>query len=127
MDHYPHNPDRRDIAAPNWWLLFALVFVIALLGWQTYRLAKISPLHDPSAAARPITPRGELWSDEKAQIAIYNAAHRSVVHVTSLRVRQGGIFDMREEEGTGSGFLWDEKGHVVTNFHVVYQAPDLSA
>ena len=124
MDHYPpHRQVRRVSTPPNWWLLAALVFVVALLGWQTYRLARKSPLHNPDAEARPVTPRGELWADEKAQIALYESAHRSVVHVTSLRVRQGGIFDVpSEEQGSGSGFLWDEEGHVVTNFHVVYEA-----
>jgi S1-C subfamily serine protease len=108
-------------------MLFALVFVVGLLIWQTYRLSQKSPLHDPTAQSRSITPRGELWSDEHAQISLYNDTHASVVHVTSLRVRSGGSFRLpsqrdEQEQGTGSGFVWDTDGHVVTNFHVIQEA-----
>ncbi len=124
MEQHPQQrPIPRISTPPNWWLLFALVFVVGLLVWQTYRLSHQSPLNDPNAKARPITPRGELWSDEQAQIDLYNATHESVVHVTSLRVRTNDRFRMpSQEQGTGSGFIWDAEGHVVTNYHVIQDA-----
>ena len=72
--HPPRRPIQRVSTPPNWWLMFALFFVVGLLAWQTYRLSKKSPLHNPNAQARPITPRGEFWGDEQAQIELYNAA-----------------------------------------------------
>ncbi len=113
----------RVSGTPNWWLLAALIFVVGLLVWQTYRLSQRTPLHDPNAKARPITPRGDLGSDEKSQIQLYKEAHQSVVHVTSLGSRSGDRFSMPDQEqGTGSGFVWDQDGHVVTNFHVIQNA-----
>ncbi len=122
MEHQPRY--QRHRTSTHWWLLLALLFVVGLLAWQTYRLYHRSPLHNPNAKARPVTPRGELWADEKGQIELYKSVHRSVVHVTSLLMSQGGSFQMPNEEkiGTGSGFVWDKDGHIVTNFHVIQGA-----
>jgi S1-C subfamily serine protease len=43
-----------------------------------------------------------------------------VVHVTSLRETRVNFFDTQNvPEGTGSGFIWDDGGHIVTNYHVI--------
>jgi S1-C subfamily serine protease len=44
-----------------------------------------------------------------------------VVHVTSLAERVDGLTldSLQIPEGTGSGFVWDDAGHIVTNFHVI--------
>ena len=46
---------------------------------------------------------------------------RSVVHITSLETHRDRMtLDVSEiPQGTGSGFVWDQNGHIVTNFHVV--------
>ncbi len=77
----------------------------------------------PGGAAR-ITPRGDLAADEKSMIAIFRQASPSVVHITTLAVRQDAFsFDVLQiPQGTGSGFVWDADGHVVTNFHVIQEA-----
>jgi S1-C subfamily serine protease len=81
-------------------------------------------LLDPKAAPRPVAPRGELAADEKATIALFRQASPSVVHITTLTV-QRDIFTLnllQIPEGTGSGFIWDESGNIVTNFHVIQNA-----
>ncbi len=81
------------------------------------------PLHADSQA-RAVAPRGDLMDVEKTIIAIYERNRSSVVHITSPEVlvrtedAWGPGVD-RIPEGTGSGFVWDERGFVVTNYHVV--------
>jgi S1-C subfamily serine protease len=77
--------------------------------------------------ARAVEPRGELDAEERHTIELFERANRAVVHIntTTLRyVRRGFLTTEAVEipEGTGSGFFWDERGHVVTNYHVVRNA-----
>jgi len=82
-----------------------------------------------NAAPRIVTARGELASDEKSTIDLFQTSSRSVVYITSKAVRREpiGMFRVLEvpEEGTGSGFIWDEQGHIVTNFHVIRGAEEV--
>jgi len=70
---------------------------------------------------RPVTPRGPLGADEQAVIALFERARASVVYIaTTERVINPwtrNVFQV--PRGTGSGFIWDERGHVVTNAHVI--------
>ncbi|MEW6689996.1 MAG: trypsin-like peptidase domain-containing protein, partial [Pseudomonadota bacterium] len=65
-----------------------------------------------------------LTEDEKSNIAVFESASPSTVHVTTLEtVRNLFSLDVFQvPRGTGSGFVWDERGHVVTNFHVIQGA-----
>jgi len=77
-----------------------------------------------TAQPRAITPRGPLAEDEKANIAVFRNASPSVVNITTLE-NQRNLFSLdvfQVPKGTGSGFIWDERGHVVTNFHVIQGA-----
>jgi S1-C subfamily serine protease len=76
---------------------------------------------------RPIAqrPDDKLGADEQATIDVFGKFSRSVVHITSLETHRDRMtLDVTEiPQGTGSGFVWDQTGHIVTNFHVV-QAGD---
>jgi S1-C subfamily serine protease len=74
--------------------------------------------------SRPITPRGDLSDDEKSTIQIFREASPSVVHITTLSRQPDRLnFNILEiPEGTGTGFIYDDAGHVVTNFHVIRNA-----
>jgi S1-C subfamily serine protease len=78
------------------------------------------------ANPRTVTPRGELGAEEKATIDLFQRARGSVVYIsTSDRVFDPwtrNVFSI--PRGTGSGFIWDDAGHVVTNNHVIAGAAD---
>lgn len=104
------------------WPLLAILAIAVALVW-IYRPGSWSA-HDPNAKPRPVADRGPLDEDEQRTIELYKNARPSVVHVTRLS-RQRDYFTMNLEqipEGTGSGFIWDDAGHVVTNYHVVKDA-----
>ena len=77
----------------------------------------------PKAAAAT-----ELDRDEEATISLFAAASPAVVFVTStiLHLDQVSLDPRAMPAGTGSGFIWDRRGHVVTNFHVIEGADALS-
>jgi S1-C subfamily serine protease len=103
-------------------LLIAVLLVVQF--WTMGRAGRLPIIQfDPEAQPRPIAPAGDLADDEKATIALFKQSSRSVVHVTTAQVGRDLRFNvMEQEKGTGSGFIWDENGHIVTNFHVVQGA-----
>ena len=84
-------------------------------------LGHLSTVEAAAAAPRPITPRGELSAEEKSNIAIFESSKASVVYIsTSARVMNFWTRNvMTVPRGTGSGFIWDDGGHVITNLHVL--------
>lgn len=63
-----------------------------------------------------------LLEDEKNTISIFENTVKSVVNVTNIKKVRARFFDYDATEvpvGAGSGFVWDKKGHIITNFHVI--------
>src|SRR5215831_15085943 len=75
------------------------------------------------AASEPrvTTPRGDLAEDEKAVIELFRNTCDSVAFIEPIDAPsdQWGNTGEAQPIGTGSGFVWDTAGHVVTNYHVV--------
>jgi S1-C subfamily serine protease len=96
----------------------------ALLGILAFGTAGCSPTAE--AAPRPITPRGELTAEERSNIGVFESWKGSVVFITTRnRVVDFWTRDvMSVPRGTGSGFVWDEQGHIVTNLHVIADAAE---
>jgi S1-C subfamily serine protease len=124
-------PERRPASRPPFSALWPLLLLVALVAggfllWRAW--SRNADIHDPSAAPRAITARGDLSAEEKATIAIYEQAAPSVVHVTNLEVRRDRLTLNLQQipAGTGSGFIWDHKGHIVTNYHVIQGADSAS-
>ncbi|MFZ5467071.1 MAG: S1C family serine protease [Pseudomonadota bacterium] len=104
------------------WL--ALLAVLLILIWQV----PFGPWFGGGSGTEPrtVTPRGDLAADEAATIELFEKARESVVFITTREQVQDlwtrDVFSV--PRGTGSGFLWDEAGHVVTNFHVIQGASE---
>lgn len=84
----------------------------------------VTALIDEAAPAKPPPSANEpsaLLESERNTMDVFRRADPSVVFVTNKALRRD-FFSMNVTEvpqGAGSGFLWDEHGHVVTNFHVL--------
>ena len=76
------------------------------------------------AVPRAITARGDLAGDERNTIELFQATSPAVVYITSIELRRN-LFSLNIYEipkGTGSGFIWDQEGRIVTNYHVIEDA-----
>ncbi len=68
-----------------------------------------------------------LLPDERNTVTVFEKASPKVVYVHRLAtVTNHSLQKMHIADGAGSGIIWDDKGHVVTNFHVIKGADDLA-
>lgn len=108
------------------WLTLALAGLILI--WRVAPVLVESWLPHENATPRTVTARGNIAEDEKATISLFENSRDSVVFITTkAQVRDfwtRNVFTV--PRGTGSGFIWDDAGHVVTNFHVIQNASQAS-
>jgi S1-C subfamily serine protease len=98
------------------YLLLAILLVLGVMIAQPYIQQRLYSATTP----RAVEPRGDLAGWEKTAIEIFNRAAPSVVHVSGQA--SSGFFGAEGAEQaaqTGTGFIWDAAGHIVTNAHVV--------
>ncbi len=81
---------------------------------------RLIPLFLVAALLLPAAAEAALLPEEQQAIKVFKDASASVVFVTKMRVARNFHFDeFSVPQGSGSGFVWDDKGHIVTNYHVV--------
>ncbi|MFO0867636.1 MAG: trypsin-like peptidase domain-containing protein [Pirellulales bacterium] len=99
-------------------LLTVLLVLVAVSVSQS--LSRQRPGAVSDATPRPVIPRGDLAADEQSTIELFQRMSPSVVSISTATLRPGPGFNAVEvPRGTGTGFVWDEQGHIVTNFHVL--------
>nr|GMD54777.1 protease Do-like 1, chloroplastic [Ipomoea batatas] len=80
-----------------------------------------------AASAFVVTSPRKLQTDELATVRLFQENTPSVVYITNLAARQDvftlDVFEV--PQGSGSGFVWDRDGNIVTNYHVIRGASDL--
>lgn len=101
---------------------FALAFnSFALFGIGEDEKKTTKPLSNKEQALA--VEQLNLLQSEKNTIKIFEENVKSVVNVSNIRIaRTGWWFHSEEMEvpaGAGSGFVWDDQGHIVTNYHVI--------
>jgi S1-C subfamily serine protease len=76
-------------------------------------------------AAGPL--RAQLLENERNTIDIVKKTKNSVVFITNIQLVRDWFFNEEKvARGSGSGFIWDEQGHIVTNFHVIEDGTEFS-
>ncbi|HEV3236172.1 MAG TPA: trypsin-like peptidase domain-containing protein [Gemmataceae bacterium] len=80
---------------------------------------------NPNVKLREVAQRGPLLDEEAELIKLYEETLPSVVHINNLSTRVSGFNVQEVPRGSGSGFVWDQDGHIVTNYHVVEGATAL--
>jgi S1-C subfamily serine protease len=120
----PYRPVPPPTRGPSPATALLAVLLLLVAGALVYTVLQVRTRTAPPAPVlepRSITARGDLAADERSNIELFQASSPSVVHVTNLAVRRNAysmnVFEI--PQGTGSGFLWDTAGHVVTNYHVI--------
>lgn len=79
--------------------------------------------------AAPATSTSNLLEDERNTIEIFEKLSPRVVNISNMRYARVGFFSFDVTEipaGTGSGFIWNNEGYIVTNYHVVQDADRLT-
>jgi S1-C subfamily serine protease len=102
--------------------VLSILSIIAAVGVSSPACAQDHRRTEPSS--RPISARGELTEAEMSVTALFEEATPSVVYITSVALRRDFFrFNVMEiPSGTGTGFVWDDRGNIVTNFHVIQDA-----
>ncbi|MCP5245067.1 MAG: trypsin-like peptidase domain-containing protein [Burkholderiales bacterium] len=118
----------RFLSRLFWIIMAALLLLIFLRNLPDFL---VSDFFVPDGKREYATPRivearGNLAEDEKSTIALFENARDSVVFITTRqRVMDAwtrNIFSV--PSGTGSGFIWNDNGHIITNFHVIKGASE---
>ncbi|MFA7269308.1 MAG: trypsin-like peptidase domain-containing protein [Sterolibacterium sp.] len=115
-----HAPNRRiDLPGQRRLVTTGMILILLSLAW--FKPWEFGAAAAPEAPLRPVAARGALAEDEQNNINVFKTASRSVVHITTLEF-ETNFFSLSVTQvprGTGTGFIWDERGHIVTNFHVI--------
>ena len=98
---------------------------MAVSSGQDRTLSQAPSSGRPSASATQTDPQeqalAKLTEDERNTIEIVRKNKSSVVYVTNIQLVRDFWYGSEEKmpRGSGSGFVWDDQGHIVTNFHVI--------
>lgn len=121
----------------GWTTLAALLVGLAAGAWladnrapwepMTHATAQTSAVSTAAAPLPPSTsPAPSMSSDEQRNISVYETANRSVVNIDTKTVQMGPFMTQHEAEGAGSGAVLDRQGHIITNYHVIDGAQQIS-
>jgi S1-C subfamily serine protease len=104
-------------------ILVVVAVVLALFVARPY----LDRVFFAASTPRAVEPRGQLSDIERSTVELFERVSPSVVQVVG-QAAAAPDFAAPEEGGggqSGTGFVWDAAGHIVTNNHVVEGAREL--
>ncbi|MCA9083416.1 MAG: trypsin-like peptidase domain-containing protein [Planctomycetaceae bacterium] len=118
----PASPNTAPPPSTNTLLVAVLLLLAGALVYQTvapWLTRSVQPAYEP----RPITPRGELGADEQSTVEVFRQASPAVVFIQTKGWQPFLLGGGREEPiSSGTGFVWDQSGYIITNMHVIQDA-----
>ena len=115
----PNKRPRPRFAVASGLVVLAVLAFVFGSRWQGAVLQA-----DSRGEPRQVAQSAGLLPEERTTVNLFRQASPSVVNITTVTNRRN-VFARRIDrvpEGTGTGFIWDAQGHVVTNFHVLVGA-----
>ncbi|QDT42262.1 Putative serine protease HhoB precursor [Gimesia alba] len=120
QSHRFDSPARKSSITQRWLILILIV----LIGLMSFEI--ISRKLRQSTSRIPL--RTDLTQSERRTIELFHESSPSVVHIRTaefaLEADQFSMNLQKTPQGSGSGFIWDRNGHIVTNFHVIQKADE---
>jgi S1-C subfamily serine protease len=100
-------------------LMFIVGMIVGIVIFQSVE----EPTTQPLAAQTPPLPEGDAYAQiialDQIVTGVYERVSPSVVHITTQQESFDWFYGVSPREGTGSGFVYDDAGHIVTNNHVI--------
>ncbi|HXD87543.1 MAG TPA: trypsin-like peptidase domain-containing protein [Urbifossiella sp.] len=126
-DFDDRGPPRRERHSPRFLsYLLIILFAVAIAGlgvWAGSRLVHMlnpqPPATNPNEPPKPAVANGPLDAEETEANQVFESVKDSVVNVDTMLLQRGTLHISERQTGTGSGFVWDADGRIVTNYHVV--------
>ncbi|MEA3308825.1 MAG: trypsin-like peptidase domain-containing protein [Chloroflexota bacterium] len=111
-------------------VLIVITLFISSLGCVALQSAPaieetVAPTPTVGTSEIVVQPNADLQALESQIEAVYQAVGDSVVNISVTTLARDFFMNPVPQEGTGSGFVYDAQGHIVTNWHVVQEAEDI--
>jgi S1-C subfamily serine protease len=117
-----HHSSEVNAEMPSFSLGRTLLAAVALVAIALVAAPYARHYFFAATTPRLVHPRADLTELEKTTIALFERSSPAVVQVVVQRDRISGVGELDPDTGpgvgSGTGFLWDEAGNIVTNAHV---------
>jgi S1-C subfamily serine protease len=105
-------------------MVLAIIHCSPHANCQDVGIGYVSP--PTSDFANNVDELADLTPEERVNVAVHENCHRSVVHIETRSMEVESFFGRTSvNEGSGSGWVWDDAGHLITNYHVIKDAKQL--